>query len=282
MVWTLVSSRVRKHKKNKDSNLWHFCSEHWDFFLGLLSYVKSSCAGFRAQAWFLLIGKQPVSRGAIITESVWSPWIFSSGRLTCNTASTTGISPAVASKFAAITNLWQWVVLITSTWEGSKWEQPSRKERKKKVCSSRTSAATSHSAHFHHLPLSISLCWQIKIHGLPSHPFSLLCLIVSKIEEITGRDLCTNKNLSETWQCIPWHTHAHIDFGDWGAVGSTIMGCLRYQPLSFLVLPFLYIMLSNPCLQELEKTLERRKNLHRDHTSSQSGFWCRSSSSLST
>lgn len=82
--------------------------------------------------------------------------------------------------------------------------------KKKKVCSSRTSAATSHSAHFHHLPLSFSFCWQIKIHGLPSHPFSLCCLIVLKIEEITGCNLCTNKNLSETWQCIPWHTDTHI------------------------------------------------------------------------
>lgn len=76
-------------------------------------------------------------------------------------------------------------------------------QKKKKVCSLLMSAVTSHSAHFHHLPLSFSFCWQIKIHGLPSHPFSLLCLIVLKIEEITKSNLCTNKNLSESWQCIP-------------------------------------------------------------------------------
>ena len=108
---------------------------------------------------------------------------------------------------------WQWVVLIMSTWEGSKWEQPSRKreERKKSLL------LTHVCSHFPpwtlpsppRPPLSISLCWQIKIHGLPSHPFSLHCLIVSKIEEITGRDLCTNKKLSETWQSIPWRRHAH-------------------------------------------------------------------------
>lgn len=174
------------------------------FSLGLLFHVKSPCAGFRAQAWSPLIGNQLSSGGVIITESVWSLWIFSGGRLTWYTASTTGISLAVTSRFFAITHRWQWVVPIMSTWEGSKWKQPGRK-RKKKVCSLRTSAAVSHTAHFHHLPHSISLCWQIKIHGLPNHPFSLHCLIVSKIEEITGCDLCTNKDLSETWQAIPWH-----------------------------------------------------------------------------
>lgn len=61
-------------------------------------------------------------------------------------------------------------------------------------------------AQFPHLPHSISLCWQIKIHGLPSHPFVLHCLIVSKIEDITGHNLWKNKNLPETWQCIQRHT----------------------------------------------------------------------------
>lgn len=42
---------------------------------------------------------------------------------------------------------------------------------KKKVCISCISLATSHSAHFHHLPLSFSFCWQSKIHRLPSHLF---------------------------------------------------------------------------------------------------------------
>lgn len=102
-----------------------------------------------------------------------------------------------------------------------------------KVCSVSMSAATSHSAHLYHLPLPFSFCWQIKIHGLPSHPFSLRCLIVSKIE-ITGRNFCTNKNLSGTWQCVTWHTHTCAS-----GIPLRIAGGIPQNPnlLSFLFPP---------------------------------------------
>lgn len=149
------------------------------------------------------------------------------------------------------------------------------------------SAATSHSAHLYHLPLSFSFCWQIKIHGLPSHPFSLRCLIVSKIEEITGRNLCTNKNLSGSWQSIPWHTHTH----------THTHTCLRYptcgprwETSNPILLSFQFHPPSLSCRTikksagEGWETLEGRKIPHwetdEEHTLSLSVSWCWSASSF--
>lgn len=144
------------------------------------------------------------------------------------------------------------------------------------------SAATSHSAHLYHLPLPFSFCWQIKIHGLPSHPFSLHCLIVSKIEEITGRNFCTNKNLSGTWQCVTWHTHTCA----WG-IPLWIAGGIPQNPnlLSFLLPPP-----GSSCwaikksATEGRATLEGRKIPHcetdREHTSSLRASCCRLASSF--
>ena len=50
---------------------------------------------------------------------------------------------------------------------------------------------------------SLSKCRVINTHRLPSRPISLLCLIVSEIEEITECDLCTNKIMSGPWQSAP-------------------------------------------------------------------------------
>lgn len=157
---------------------------------------------------------QPIPGGAIITESVWSLWIFFFFCL--QILYLFEVQRAQLSHWHFHSHSLQFQTrgskshAIVCTWESSKWEQSGTKRtKKKKVCSLLMSAVTSHSAHFHHLPLSFSFCWQIKIHGLPSHPFSLLCLIVSKIEEITKSNLCTNKNLSESWQCIPRHARTH-------------------------------------------------------------------------
>lgn len=144
------------------------------------------------------------------------------------------------------------------------------------------SAATSHSAHLYHLPLPFSFCWQIKIHGLPSHPFSLRCLIVSKIEEITGRNFCTNKNLSGTWQCVTWHTHTCA----WG-IPLWIAGGIPQNPN---LLSFLFPPPGSSCwaikkyTTEGRATLEGRKIPHwetdGEHTSSLSVSWCRPASSF--
>lgn len=130
-----------------------------------------------------------------------------------------------------------------------------------KVCSSSVSEATSHSAHLYHLPLSFSFCWQIKIHGLPSHPFSLRCLIVSKIEEITGRNLCTNKNLSGTWQRIPWHTHVHTCA--WGippAVHSGIPQIPSFCLFNSTLLVYHAAHLKKECAGEGVSNTEGREN----------------------
>lgn len=105
-VWTLVSSILHKHMTKilvcHCGNVEHSCIKVFIinskpllqmFFkeltflllaLGLFSWFpflriyKSLCKGFRAWAWAwsLLIGKQLVSGGVIITQSLWSPWIF--------------------------------------------------------------------------------------------------------------------------------------------------------------------------------------------------------------